>query len=73
MNTTDFLNYCKSNIEDFSPRMKRAWKKIGQYRCPLSYADYELFSDMQDALEDYCEDNELNSEDYDIEEIIWED
>jgi hypothetical protein len=73
MNTTDFLNYCKSNIEDFGERRSFAINEMYRKRDPLWMVAEELSNDMQNALEDYCYDNDLNPEDYDIEEIIWED
>lgn len=66
--------YWQANIEDFTRRLDFAFGRMYQNRCPLSYADYTLYSEMESLLEEFCEDQDLDfyDEDLDIEEIIWE-
>lgn len=59
------------DIEDFDLRSELAVAKMGRMRCPLSHADPGLYDEMYDALCDYCADQDLNPDDFDIEEIIF--
>lgn len=51
------IDYIISNIEDFDARYNIALKKIGRMRCPLRYADSELFDEIYDRADEWCEDN----------------
>ena len=59
------------DIDDFDLRSELAMAKMDRMRCPLSQADPGLYDEMQDALCDYCADQDLNPDDFDIEEIIF--
>ena len=66
------LEYWEANIEDFQMELKRAYKIMGRERVPLDYAAYDLYTEMYNLLEDFCLDNELDIEDFDIEDILME-
>ena len=67
------LEYCKAHIEDWDVLEAFALRGIDHMRCPLSMACPELYYEMESAIADYCEDNELNPDDYDVEEVFWAD
>lgn len=53
--------------------------KMDRMRCPLRMADEELFNDIADAVEEWCDDNEVCYDEVDWgdaidgeEGIIWE-
>jgi hypothetical protein len=64
-------DYCKKNIEDFSERESIAWGIMDRQRCSLAMAEPSLYYEMNNCIEDYCIDNELNAEDYDTEEVFF--
>ena len=39
-------------------------------RTPLHYQNYTLYNKISDLVEEFCIDNDMNSEDFDIEEIF---
>lgn len=72
MNIQDFSNYCREHIPHFDLRVEMAWDEIAQNRCPLSYADQKLHDQIQSALGDYCLDNDLDADDYDVDDLFDE-
>lgn len=67
----------RNNVEDFEVRLQLALKRMDRMRCPLSMADGMLYDEIIDAVEEWCDDNEVSleyDEDWDeiIDEIIWE-
>ncbi len=74
--TKDQLNsiadYCKENITDYEVRVGLAIDKIAYWRASLEYVDNSLCAEMQDACEEWCEENEIDlDEDFDVEDLIW--
>ena len=73
-NINEAINFaCTQLVEDYEERVSRAWDIIAKNRCPLFMADSELFEDIMQTFEDYCEDYELDPnlfEDFDPEEVI---
>ena len=67
----DLANYCTQVIDDFELRVKSALSDIDSNRCTLQYADYSLYSDIQNAVYDYCLDNNIEYDSIDIESIIY--
>ena len=59
-------NYCAVMIEHFSMKEYLALDVIDRDRCPLYMASERLYNEMEDAISDYCEDNEIDLEEYDI-------
>ena len=68
----ELYNYCSIMIPHFFAREMIALDKIGEWRCPLAMADSSLYNDMQDCVDDFCYDNEIDQEkeEVDIEEIF---
>jgi hypothetical protein len=76
--TTEMINkignYLRETVEDFDVRVELALKTMDRKRCPLDYADNELYSECYDRIEEWCEENGIDTEkDYiDVEDIIFE-
>ena len=68
----DFRKYCEEFIEDFDYRLERAWSIVSKMRCPFCMADTDLYGEVESRFEDFCLDNDLNMDDYDLEEIFEE-
>ena len=62
--------YVRNNVEFFEERLQLALNKMERMRCPLRMADSELFDAISDAIDEWCDDNEVNNEDWDYEDII---
>lgn len=70
----------RNNIEDFEVRLQLALKRMDRMRCPFRMADGMLYDEIVDAIEEWCDDNEVSleyDEDWDEliggdEGIIWE-
>lgn len=60
--------YVRNNVEFYEERLQMAFNKIERLRCPLSFADEELYNDIVNAIEEWCDENEVC---YD--EVVWED
>ena len=77
MNKKEIAAFVRNNIEDFEVRLQLALKRMDRMRCPLSMADGMLYDEIVDAVEEWCDDNDVSLE-YDedfneiINEIIWE-
>ena len=63
--------YCKQEIWDYDMKVDIALGYINRMRCPLSMAFPTLYNEMEEAIGEYCEDNELDAEEFDVEEIFW--
>lgn len=58
MNTTELLQeYLKSVIWDFELRSELALNNMNRMRCSLEYADPNLYEEMYDVVEEWCDDN----------------
>ena len=62
--------YCEENIEDFSLRYEMALRMENRMRCPLEHADPNLYGEIRDKIEEWCDDNEENVEVYDIDNLF---
>jgi len=51
------IDYIISNIEDFKKRYRRALNVIDRQRCSLQNADYDLFEEIVDLANEWCQDN----------------
>lgn len=73
--------YVRHEVEFFEERLQLALNMMERMRCPLSFADERLYEDIQNAVEEWCDDHEVTlefNEDWDEliegdEGIIWED
>lgn len=69
--------YVRNNVEDYEERLQLAFKRMDRLRCPLSFADQELYDDIINAIEDWCDDYEVSYDEVNWDEviegdIIWE-
>lgn len=77
MNKKEVAAFVRNNIEDFEVRLQLALKRMDRMRCPFRMADGMLYDEIVDAIEEWCDDNEVSleyDEDWDeiLDEIIWE-
>jgi len=70
MRTKEIAAYVRNNIEDFEERLQLALKRMDRMRCPLRMADGILFDEIYGAIDDWSWDNEVNTEDWDIDDLI---
>ena len=72
--------YVSSHVESYEDRLRLALDKMDKMRCSLRFTDFELFEDIVNAVEEWCDDNEVSIdfyEDWDDliegdEGLIWE-
>lgn len=62
--------YVRNNVEFFEERLQMALNKMERMRCPLSFADQELYDDISNAIDDWCWDNDIDNDDWDYEDLI---
>jgi hypothetical protein len=67
----DVAGYCKCNVWEFDERLHLAMQKMSYLREPLQQVDLSLYNDIQDAIDDYAGDNEIDADCIDVEEVIW--
>lgn len=68
----ELAEYMANNIEDFEVRVQIALKRIDRNRCPLQMADYSLYSEMVDLVEEWANDNDFEDiDEIDIESILF--
>ena len=79
MNKKELAAYVRNNVEFFEERPQLALNKMDRLRCPLSFADEELYNDIINAIEEWCDDNEVCYDEVDWDDaidgeegIIWE-
>lgn len=66
-------NYLREQIEDFDVRVGMALNTMDKMRCSFDYADCDLYDECYDKIEEWCEDNGIDTTfEYivDVEEII---
>lgn len=66
----EMVQYIIDNTESFEIRYRYALSVIGRDRCSIWQANQELAMELQDNLDDWCNDNEDNSDLYDVNEIF---
>lgn len=71
--------YVRNNVEFFEERLQLALDKMERLRCSLHFADAELFDDIVDKIEEWCDDHEVCYDEVDWDDaidgdegIIWE-
>lgn len=70
MKTKEIAAYVRNNVDDYEERLQLALNRMDRMRCPLRFADQELYDDISNAIDDWCWDNEVNNEDWDYEDLI---
>lgn len=73
LNYSNLIEFISSNIEDYEPRLQVALNLIDHNRCSLQQADYQLYSEMADLIEEYISDNDLDidPDEIDIETLMF--
>ena len=67
----DCIDYIISVIDDFEDRYNAAMDEMEKRRCTLSYADYDLFTEIIDSANDWMHDNNMKEcTPEDIEEVF---
>ena len=51
--------HIESSIEDFEERLGLAYSVIGRMRCPLRIADSQLCNEIEDKIQEYCEEYDI--------------
>lgn len=70
MKTKEIAAYVRNNVEFFEERLQLALNKMERMRCPLRMADDALYSEICDAIGDWCLDNDIDEDSYDWDELI---
>ena len=63
--------YCREQIHNFKLHAELALETIDRARCPLRMADSWLADRMEELIGEYCEEHNLNADDYDAEQVFW--
>ena len=65
--TIEYLfNLCSLRIDYFDRKSFLAIEDMEGYRCPLSVADSSLYDEMERVIKEYCEDNDIDYDTFDI-------
>lgn len=51
--------HIESSIEDFEERIGLAYSVMNKMRYPLSIADYQLSNEIEDKIQEYCEEYDI--------------
>jgi hypothetical protein len=62
--------YVAEHIEDYEMKVHIALNRIDRMRCPLSMADPILYDEIEDAIKDWCDDNEFSYDDWDEDSCV---
>lgn len=65
---TKMVEFIKANVN-----MEEVYYTFGEMcinRTPLHYQNHSLYNQIDDLIEEFCMDNDMNCEDIDIEEIF---
>lgn len=60
------LTYIKSHLKDYEYEVKRVIKLMYERRYNLLTASVELYDVITDAIEDFCRDNNVNYDSFDV-------
>jgi hypothetical protein len=63
-----FLSYVVSNLKYMPQEIDRAIRYMENYRCPLSSASMDIVDAIDNAIRDYCDDNDIDYYEFDVEE-----
>lgn len=62
---------CKTDIPMLDEKIAIAWDDMARDRCPLWMTSTNLSEEIAEVIEDYCDDYELDADDFDPEEDIF--
>lgn len=65
----ELLDYCREVIVNFEEKELDALSVMEERNCSLQSAHHELYTSMDEAIRQYCEDNGLNPADYEPEDV----
>ena len=71
LNIKTLAQYCEYNITDYEDRVQLALRRIDRERASLQMVDNHLHNEMRDAIEEWCEDNEFDADDIDVEDVLF--
>ena len=66
----EMVQHVIDNVADFDTRYNLTLDAMGRDRCPLRVASYGLYSDIEECMGEWCNDNDDRPDLYDIEEIF---
>lgn len=66
----ELVQYVIGNVPDFDRRYREAMDRIGSTRRPFRDVDSSLYDDICDAVEDWCDENGSDADDYNVEEVF---
>ena len=58
-------------IEDFECRRELAMSRMDRMRSPLRFVDSSLYNEMYDKLSEWCEDNDFDVDDFNVEDMAF--
>lgn len=58
-------------IEDFELRRELAMSRMDRMRSPLCVVDSSLYDEMYDKLSEWCEDNDFDVDDFNVEDMVF--
>lgn len=76
----EITTYVRNNVEDYELRLQVALNRMDHMRCSLRFADSELFDEIFERIQEWCDDNEVTIDFFDDPDdmiegdkgIIWE-
>lgn len=68
----EILKRCRKEIDLYEKRVQLALDVVDMQRCPLSQADPYLYDRVNDIIDEYGEDEGVDTEDITADDIIWE-
>lgn len=72
-NYNSLLNYVADSLSHYEEEIAVALKHMDKYRCPLSSASDTIVDVIDDAIRDFCVDNDLDYYNFDIYEEFEKD
>jgi hypothetical protein len=73
MNYTDLLRYVSATLAGYEYEIDKAIEDIDHYRCSISSASETITSLIDDAGRDYCDDNDIDYYNFDVESAFGRD
>lgn len=61
----NLLNYVADALSDFDKHITIALNNMEEYRCSLSSASDTIVDVIEDAIRDYCDDNDIDYYEFD--------
>lgn len=62
------IEFVKANVD--MEDVNYTYSKMCVNRTPLHYQNHSLYNQIEDLVEEFCMDNDMDNEDFDIEEIF---